>query len=37
MEDKMFFLLPVIAYSRVKGERMLVIGWFNRSLIIRIV
>ena len=37
MEDKMFFLLPVIAYSRVIGEGMLVIGWFNKSLIIRIV
>jgi len=36
MEDKMFFLLPVIAYSKIQGERMLVIGWFNRSLIIRI-
>jgi len=36
MEDKMFFLLPVIAYSKIQGEGMLVIGWFNRSLIIRI-
>jgi hypothetical protein len=33
----MFFLMPVIAYSKIKGEGMLVIGWFNRSLIIRIV
>jgi hypothetical protein len=36
MEDKMFFLLPVIAYSKIQGEGMLVIGWLNRSLIIRI-
>jgi len=37
MEDKMFFLLPVIAYSKIKGEGILVIGWFNKSLIIRVV
>jgi len=33
----MFFLLPVIAYSKIKGEGILVIGWFNKSLIIRVV
>lgn len=37
MEDKMFFLLPVVAYSKINGEGMLIVGWFNKSLVIRIV
>jgi len=37
MEDKMFFLLPVLAYTKIKGERLLVLGWFHKSIIIKIV
>ena len=37
MEDKLFFILPVVAYSKIKGEGVLIVGWFNKSLIIRII
>jgi|DEB19_MinimDraft_3_1074340.scaffolds.fasta_scaffold05867_7 hypothetical protein len=37
MENKMFFLLPVVAYSKIQGEGMLIIGWFNKSLIVKLV
>lgn len=35
MENKMFFILPVVAYTKIETKKMLVIGWFNKTLIIR--
>lgn len=37
MENKMFFLLPMMAYSKIDGEKMLIVGWFNKSIVIRFI
>jgi hypothetical protein len=37
MENKMFFLLPMVAYSKIDGEKMLIVGWFNKSIVIRFI
>jgi hypothetical protein len=37
MENKMFFLLPMMAYSKINGEKMLIVGWFHKSIVIRFI